>query len=66
MDDNEFWVRVWKWPAILFAVLFSAIVIITANSDYQKRVVVTSERPLDAGCAYGITATDVCAIKASK
>lgn len=53
MNDNEFWVKVWKVIAIILCVLIVSSAGCTANRHYQTRALIESGKAdsLGARCA---------------
>ena len=60
MNDNEFWIKVWKCVAVVICVLIMSV---TASCQTTKFVVLEMAKkganPVDAACSLAVTSSTV-------
>jgi hypothetical protein len=70
MEDNEFWIKIWKSIGAVVCVLIISVSGCTMNKQYQTRMLIenTKVNPIDANCAIEgyIDRSGPCILRAAK
>lgn len=67
MNDNEFWVSIWKVIAVTFiAVIVSGVTSCQMTNSRITEMVKAGADPIDAMCAVSSESTQICTIVVSK
>lgn len=68
MDENEFWIAVWRWIGLTLFGCVASVAGCVSNTNYQIRQEVASGKdPLAIACAHGQDGSGTsCALLAAK
>ena len=55
MDDNEFWIKCWKYAAITSCIVLISGISSCQSTKYQiRKMVEAGASPIEAACAYDL------------
>jgi len=67
MDENQFWIAVWRAVCAAVAAVAAVIGGCTAHDRYVVRDMVQhGANPIDASCSFGANDASICAVRAMK